>query len=77
MPLKRKGYERPYKVGNIIFIKRDFYYDVYTIASFNKWAAPSEKGAYGFSNIMQANDVDDVIYDVTIGNIQHATQTFL
>ena len=41
------------------------------------WAGPSEKGAYGFSNIMPANDVDDVIYDVTIGNIQHATQTFL
>ena len=41
------------------------------------WAGPSEKGAYGFSNIMQANDVDDVIYDVTIGNIQYATQTFL
>ena len=40
-------------------------------------AGPSEKGAYGFSNIMRANDVDDVIYDVTIGNIQHATQTFL
>ena len=33
---------------------------------------PSEKGVYGFSNIMRANDVDDVIYDVTIGNIQHA-----
>ena len=31
------------------------------------WAGPSEKGAYGFSNIMRANDVDDVIYDVTIG----------
>ena len=41
------------------------------------WAGPSEKGAYGFSNIMRANDVDDVIYDVTIGNIQHATQKFL
>ena len=36
-----------------------------------------EKGAYGFSNIMRANDVDGVIYDVTIGNIQYATQTFL
>ena len=43
----------------------------------HKWAGPSEKGAYGFSNIMRANDVDDVIYDVTIGNIQYATQTFL
>ena len=39
------------------------------------WA--KRKGDYGFSNIMPANDVDDVIYDVTIGNIQHATQTFL
>ena len=39
----------------------------------NIWAGPSEKGAYGFSNIMRANDVDDVIYDVTIGNIQHPT----
>ena len=27
----------------------------------NKWAAPSEKGAYGVSNIMRANDVLDVI----------------
>ena len=47
------------------------------IDSIYKWAGPSEKGAYGFSNIMWANDLDDVIYDVTIGNIQYATQTFL
>ena len=48
------------------------------------WACPSKKGAYGFSNVMRANDVDDVIYDVTIGNVQHAahmlqqkTETFI
>ena len=25
-----------------------------------------------FFNVMRANDIDDVIYDVTIGNVQHA-----
>ena len=49
---------------------------VYRMITYKR-VGPSEKGAYGFSNIMRANDVDDVIYDVTIGNIQHATQTFL
>ena len=41
-------------------------------------AGPSEKGAYGFYDILQANDVDDVIhvYDVTVGNVKHASQTF-
>ena len=29
-------------------------------------AGPSEKGAYGFSDVMKTNDVDVVIYDVTI-----------
>ena len=38
----------------------------------NKWAGPSEKGAFGFSNIMRVNNVDDAIYDVTIGNVKHA-----
>ena len=33
--------------------------------------AQGEKGTYGFSNVMRANDVDDVIYEVTIGNVQH------
>ena len=51
--------------------------DFFCFAPSKIWAGPSEKGAYGFSNIMQANDIDDVIYDVTIRNIQHATQTFL
>ena len=37
----------------------------------------AKRGAYGFSNIMRANAVNDVIYGVTIGNIQYATQTFL
>ena len=35
------------------------------------WAGPIEKGAHGFSNVMQANDVNHVIYDVTIGNAAH------
>ena len=38
------------------------------------WAEPSEKGAYGFADVMRANDVNDVIYDVTVRNIKHATQ---
>ena len=45
------------------------------IKIYMSWA--KRKGGIGFSNIMLANDVDDVIYDVTIGNIQYATQTFL
>ena len=39
-----------------------------------KWAEPSEKGAYDSADVMQANDVNDVIYDVTVRNIKHATQ---
>ena len=41
-----------------------------------KWAGPSKEGAYGFSDVMRANDVDDVIYDVNVGNVKHASQTF-
>ena len=26
------------------------------------WVGPSEKGAYGFSDVMRANDLDNVIY---------------
>ena len=41
------------------------------------WAGSSEKGVYGFfSGVRWANDVDDIIYDVTFGYIQHAAQTF-
>ena len=29
-------------------------------------------GAYGFSDTLRANDIDDVIYDVTLRNVQHA-----
>ena len=36
---------------------------------------PKRKGAYGFSYVMRAFDVDDVIYDVTLGNIKHAVNT--
>ena len=36
----------------------------------------SEKGAYGFSAVMRANDLDDIIYDVRVGNAKHASQTF-
>ena len=36
----------------------------------------SEKEAYGYFDVMQANDVDDLIYDVTLGNVQHAAQIF-
>ena len=39
------------------------------------WAGPSEKGAYGFSYVMPADDKHDVIYDVTLGNVQHAAHT--
>ena len=35
------------------------------------------KGAYGFSDVMQANDVDDVMYRVIEGNVKHATRAFL
>ena len=38
--------------------------------------AQAKKGAYGFSNVMRANDVDDVIYDVTMENVKHAAKTF-
>ena len=27
-----------------------------------KWADPSEKGIYGFSDVMRANNVHDVVY---------------
>ena len=40
------------------------------------WAGSSEKGAYGFSDVMRTNDVDDLIYDVTHENVKHATWTF-
>ena len=40
------------------------------------WAGPSEKGTYGITDVMWANEVDDVIYDVTEGNTKHASQTF-
>ena len=32
-------------------------------------AGPSEKGAYSFFSKIRANDVDDVIYEVTLGNV--------
>ena len=37
-------------------------------------AGPSKKGAYGFINVMRANDVKDVIYDVIVGKVNHASQ---
>ena len=40
------------------------------------WAGPSKKGAYGFSDIIRANYVDDVIYDVTLGDLKHWAQNF-
>ena len=42
-------------------------------------AGPSEKGAYGFSDVMQANDVhvDDIIYGLTLGNVKHAVVGWL
>ena len=33
---------------------------------YNKWAGPSEKGAYGFSYEMTQYN-----YDITLGNVQH------
>ena len=42
----------------------------------NVRAGSSEKGAYGFPDVMRANDVYDVIYDVTLGNVKHLSQTF-
>ena len=41
----------------------------------NIWADPSEKGAYGFFDIMLANDLDDVIYDVKLGVAQYKAKT--
>ena len=38
--------------------------------------APSKKGAHGFSDVMQANHVNDVKYDITVGNVKHASHTF-
>ena len=38
-------------------------------------AGPSKKGAYGFSDLIRANDVDYVIHDVTVQNVKHASQT--
>ena len=40
------------------------------------WAGLSENEAYGFSDVMRTNDIDDVIDDVTVGNVKHAPQTF-
>ena len=37
------------------------------------WTGPSKKGANGFSDVMQA---DDVKYDITIGIVKHASQWF-
>ena len=37
---------------------------------------PNKKGAYDFSDVMRANDVDDAIYDFSLGNVHHAAQTF-
>ena len=34
-----------------------------------------QKGANGFSYVMRVNDVDDVINDVTLGNVQHVAHT--
>ena len=34
------------------------------------WAGPSEKGAYGFSDVVWANQVVDVIYDLAVGIIK-------
>ena len=39
-----------------------------------KWAGQSEKRAYGFSDVMWASDVDDIIYDVILQNEHHATE---
>ena len=33
-------------------------------------------GGYGFSDVKWENDVDDLNYDVTVGNVKHASQTF-
>ena len=38
--------------------------------------AQAKRGACGFSDVTGANDVDDIIYDVTLGNAQHVAQTF-
>ena len=35
----------------------------------HNWVGPSEKGAYGFSDVMRANAVYDVIYDVSLQNV--------
>ena len=37
------------------------------VITYNK----SEKGDYGFADVMRANDI---IYDVTVRNIKHASQ---
>ena len=34
----------------------------------------AKKGTYGFSDLMRANEVDDIIYDVTVGNVKHASR---
>ena len=34
------------------------------------------KGAYDFSDILRANDVDDLIYYVTLRDLQHGDQNF-
>ena len=40
------------------------------------WAGQSKKGAYGFSDVIEVNIIDDVIYDVTLENVQHAVKKF-
>ena len=40
------------------------------------WAGPSKKGAYGFYDVLRSNDVDGVIYDITLMNAQHVVRTF-
>ena len=38
-------------------------------------ADSSKKGAYDFSDVMRTNDIDNIIYDVTLENVQHVSQT--
>ena len=48
-------------------------YKLFFFPLLNKVSWPKQKGVYGFSDVMGVNDV---IYDVTIGNVQHVAQMF-
>ena len=55
----------------VIFIETNLQHSGYV------WAGPSEKGAYGFSDVTRSNDVNDVIHDITVRKCQTCISDYL